>query len=141
MKMKEGIFMVFQYKNYEKENEALRPDELKRIHEEMAKEIGEDLHALSLYDQIVQASVEYIGIRTQWALLDKASRKEINDQRTEKHNAVIASFDTLASYLRSQGKRSSWRDMIGYEKDGKYFRKRIGDMGCYIAFLVSLSTR
>lgn len=107
----------------------------------MAKEIGEDLHALSLYDKVIQASVEYIGIRTQWALLEKEERKAINNQRTEKHNAVIDSLDTLASYLKSQGKRCFWRDMIGYEKDGKYFRKRIGDMGCYIAFLTSLSTR
>lgn len=141
MKKKEGIYMIFQYKNYEKENEALNSDELKQIHEDMVKEIGEDKQALSLYDQIIQASIDYIGIRTKWALLDKESRKEINDQRTKKHNAVIDSFDNLASYLKSQGNQSEWRDRIGYEKDGKYYRKRIGDMGCYIAFLISLSTR
>lgn len=133
--------MIYGYQNYQKERESLRLEECRRIQEVMAKEIGKDSHALELYDNIIRASVEYIGIRTQWALLDKESRKAINDQRTEKHNAVIDSFDQLASYLKSKGKSCTWRDLIGYEKDGKYFRKRIGDMGCYLAFLTSLSTR
>ena len=38
----------------------------------------------------------------------------------------------MARYLKTQGKNTEWRDALGYEEDDKYYRKTIGDFGCYI---------
>jgi hypothetical protein len=47
----------------------------------------------------------------------------------------------MARYLKTQGKNTEWRDALGYEEDDKYFRKTIGDFGCYIVFINSLCAR
>lgn len=133
--------MIYSIQSYKDQEQSFTIPEAANIHQKMIEEIGEDEKALELYEAVKKAGVEYIEIRTKWAILPKGERKAINDLRTEKHNAVIDSLDVLCEYLRSVGHNAVWRDEIGYEKDGKYFRKRIGDFGCYIAFLLSLSTR
>lgn len=133
--------MIYSIQSYVEQEQSFTMEEAAAIHQKMIEEIGEDEKAVDLYEKIKKAGVEYIEIRTKWAVLLKEERKAINDLRTEKHNAVIDSLDALCVYLRSIGKEADWRDDIGYEKDGKYFRKRIGDFGCYIAFLLGLSTR
>ncbi len=133
--------MIYSIQSYQEQEQSFTMKEAAEIHQAMIDEIGEDEKALELYENIKKAGVEYIEIRTKWAVLPKAERKAINDLRTEKHNAVIDSLDALAAYLKTTGKMAAWRDDIGYEVDGKYFRKRIGDFGCYIAFLLGLSTR
>lgn len=40
-----------------------------------------------------------------------------------------------------QGKDTSWREKLGYEKEDVYNRKVIGDFACYIVFVNSLNAR
>ena len=40
-----------------------------------------------------------------------------------------------------QGKAALWRDKLGYEEYDKLNRKRIGDMGCYLAFIHAINAR
>ena len=61
--------------------------------------------------------------------------------RTSYHNSVIVHFNMLARYLRMQGKKAQWRDLLGYEEDNEYCRKTIGDFGCYIVFVNSICSR
>lgn len=132
--------MVYTVQDYEREPEALTVEQAQMIHEEIKDEVDDD-KAFELYDKLVKAGVEYIQIRAKWAVQTREENHKMNDLRTEKHNAVIAAVDALADYLKSQDKPAAWRDEIGYEANGKFFRKRIGDFGCYIAFLVSLKSR
>ena len=131
----------FTIHTYDREPEALSIDDAAQIHDQMIFEMGEDLVAKEYYRLLLEASIEYIDIRTKWAIQTKEENHAMNDTRTKKHNAVIYGLDELANYLCSMGYRCAWRDRICYEKDGKYFRKRCGDFGCYLAFLASLSTR
>jgi hypothetical protein len=39
------------------------------------------------------------------------------------------------------GKDTGWRETLGYEKDDKYNRKRLGDFACYLAFVNGLNAR
>lgn len=64
-----------------------------------------------------------------------------DSSRTFCHNSVITHFNMLARYLKMQGKPAKWRDQLGYEEDDKYFRKTIGDFGCYLVFINSLCAR
>ena len=61
--------------------------------------------------------------------------------RTSIHDSVIIHFNMLARYLRMQGKKAEWRDRLGYEEDNKFYRKAIGDFGCYIVFVNSICSR
>lgn len=131
---------MYTYEDYKNAPQALTIKEANQILLEIQKEITDE-KAEKLYHDVELAGIEYIHVRTNWYRMTKEEKKAANDQRTLKHNAVINSLDALADYLKSTGKPASWRDQIGYEKDGKYFRKRIGDMGCTIAYLLSLKTR
>lgn len=133
--------MIYTAHEYLKEREALTGDQAMRIHDQLKAQIGGDSVALELYDAVVQASVEYIQIRSNWSIHSKEENREFNDVRTEKHNKVIQTLDELAKHLQGKGNAINWRHEIGYEADGKYFRKRIGDFGCYIAFMMSLKSR
>lgn len=132
---------IFTIHTYEEKQEAFTIDDVARIHDQMIYEIGQDLIAMEYYHRLMHAGISYMEIRTKWSIQTKEENHAMNDMRTKKHNEVIYGLDELANYLRSMGYRCAWRDRIGYEKDGKYFRKRCGDFGCYLAFLASLSTR
>lgn len=61
--------------------------------------------------------------------------------RTSHHNSVIIRFNMLARYLRMQGKKAEWRDKLGNDEENRYYRKTIGDFGCYIVFVNSICAR
>ena len=50
-------------------------------------------------------------------------------------------FNMLARYLRMQGKKAEWRDKLGNDEENRYYRKTIGDFGCYIVFVNSICAR
>lgn len=64
-----------------------------------------------------------------------------DSSRTFCHNSLIVKFNQLARYLRMNGMNAGWRDLLGYEEDDKINRKRIGDMGCFIAFMHGINAR
>ena len=68
-------------------------------------------------------------------------KMEQDPGRTSCHDSVIVRFNQLARYLQSHGKAAAWRDTLGYEEEDRYFRKRIGDFACYLAFVNSLLAR
>lgn len=131
---------MYTIQDYFNQPQALSFQEAETIHRQMVSQI-DDSRSEELYRQCLQAGKDYIAVRCQWAFQTKDQRKQVNDTRTKKHNAVIRSLDALAQYNRQQGKETEWRKALGYEENGKGFRKRIGDMGCYLAFVLSLSTR
>ena len=132
---------MFTYQNYCQQDQSLSFQQADNIHQKIVEAIQNNNQGQLLYEEILKAGKEYIQIRMDWAFLTKEEKKKVNEIRTQKHNAVIASFDALASFCQTNHLDTSWRDEIGYEENGKGYRKRIGDMGCYLAFISSLSTR
>lgn len=131
---------MYTYQTLLEQEQALSFQEADSLHQQLLPDEN-DPKENELYQEVLQAGKEYIAIRINWAFQTKEEKKSINDIRTQKHNAVINSLDALAQYQKEKGKDTSWRDQLGYEENGKYFRKRIGDMGCYLAYLISISTR
>lgn len=129
------------YDNYLAGAKSLTPSQMAELHKEMISEIEEDEMAQDLYDEIIRTAIDYIGIRASWAILTKEEKNEKNPKRTECHNLLIVKFDALADYLRKQEKAAAWREILGYEEQNKYCRKRIGDFACYLAFVNGLNTR
>lgn len=122
-------------------SKSLSTSEMAQLHKEMISEIQEDEAAQDLYDEIIKTAIDYVGIRASWAIMTKEEKNERNPKRTECHNMLITKFDALAGYLREHDKAAAWREILGYEEENKYCRKRIGDFACYLAFINGLNTR
>ena len=129
------------FDDYLNEPCALHFDQMKRFHQEMIDEIGMDPKAVELYDDLVSEAGKYAAIRASWQQMSRKEKMEKDSLRTSIHDSVIIHFNMLARYLRMQGNKAEWRDRLGYEEDNKFYRKAIGDFGCYIVFVNSICSR
>lgn len=133
--------MISTYENYLPMKKSLSLEDMVQLHNEMILEIGSDSDALELYDELVETATRYAAFRAKWPLLSKEEKMDTDSSRSSCHNSLIVKFNQLARYLKMQGKMAEWRDVLGYEEDDKYYRKRIGDFGCYIVFINSINSR
>lgn len=133
--------MFLTYEDYRSTEKSLSLKEMEKLHEEIRKEVGNDQDALDLYKELIDTATRYLFFRSNWMLWSLEEKVEKDPSRTSCHNSVIVKFNQLARYLNTQGKAASWREVLGYEEDNRYFRKRIGDFACYLAFINSLLAR
>lgn len=120
---------------------SLSMEQMQDIHRKLIEEIGKDQDAAELYEELIAVATRYATIRAGWQQLPREEKMDRDPSRTSCHNSVITHFNMLARYLKMQGKQAEWRDLLGYEEDDKYFRKTIGDFGCYLVFVNSLCAR
>lgn len=133
--------MTYLNEDYLKKQNILTIEEFQEIHKHMTLEIGSDEDAIELYNELVSKSIEYASIRARWTLMSPKEKMDADAGRTMTHDSLIVKFNQLSRFLRLQGKKASWRDELGYEEDDRINRKRIGDMGCYIAFMHAINAR
>lgn len=133
--------MMYSYDNYLNEPYALDFDQMKSLHSELIDEIGNDPNALELYDDLIDVATKYAAIRSRWLRMPREEKMDTDSLRTSHHNSVIIHFNMLARYLRMQGKKAEWRDKLGNDEENRYYRKTIGDFGCYIVFVNSICAR
>lgn len=115
--------------------------EMEKILAEINEEIGMDEDALDLYSELKLKAAEYTNFRAKWASMSLKEQAEIDGLRTAKHDSLITHFNMLARYLKSKGKRAEWRTYLGDPELDLENRKRIGDMGNFIAFVEALHAR
>lgn len=133
--------MLSTYENYLSTEKSLSLESMVKLHCDMMNEIENDSDALELYDELVDKATRYASFRAEWLLMSKEEKQDRDSSRSACHNSLIVKFNMLARYLKMQGKAAAWRDTLGYEEDDKYYRKRIGDFGCYIVFVNSINAR
>lgn len=133
--------MYFEYEDYLIEENSLSLEEMRELHHQMMMEIGKDEDALDLYRELTEQANRYVMFRASWVLWDTAEKNDKDASRSSCHNSLIVKFNQLARYLNMQGKSATWRDVIGYEEESVYNRKRIGDFACYIVFVNCLNAR
>lgn len=133
--------MICSYEAYLKNESILTIEEAIALHKDIRNEIGNDEDALELYDELIRKAIEYSSIRSKWILMSAEEKADADQGRSMKHDSLIVKFNQLAKYLKMQGKKAAWRDALGYEKDDKINRKKIGDMGCYLAFIHAINAR
>ena len=133
--------MITTYSEYLEKPSVLTFEDMNRLHEVMLAGVRSLEGGEEAYDKLVRAGTNYIDTRAGWKLMPKPVRKERNDERTARHNAVIIALDELADKMKEAGLDTAWREEIGYEADDKVNRKRCGDFGCYIAFINSINAR
>lgn len=133
--------MTALYEDYLKETKCLALEEMQKIHESMELEIRTDPDALELYRELLGTAIRYANIRARWPQLSQEEKMEQDPGRTACHDSVIVKCNMLSRYLRMQGKKAAWRDVLGDEAEDPYDRKRIGDFACYLAFINGLNAR
>ncbi|OUQ13672.1 hypothetical protein B5E84_17235 [Lachnoclostridium sp. An14] len=124
-----------------KEPQSRDFDTARHLHKEIIEELGTDPDALELYEELLAASVKYAGFRARWLLLSREEKAEQDASRTASHDALIVKCNQLARYLIMQGKEAGWREALGYEENDRYNRKRLGDFGCFLAFVNGINGR
>ena len=129
------------FEKYMEEPHSLSMKQMQDIHRKLIEEIGKDPDAVELYEELIAVATRYAAIRAGWQQLSREEKMDRDPSRTSCHDSVITHFNMLARYLKMQGKQAEWRDSLGYEEDDKYFRKTIGDFGCYLGFVNSLCAR
>lgn len=133
--------MMCSYDEYLKFDRSLPFEEAILIFEEMNREIGTNEEAIDLYEELLRKAIEYSAIRSKWTVMSPEEKADADPGRTMKHDSLIVKFNQLARFLKMQGKSATWRDKLGYDEDDKINRKKIGDMGCYIAFIHAINAR
>ena len=133
--------MIKTYSDYVEEPLSITLEESQKLHSEMIKEIGNDEEAVEIYNELIEKATEYSVLRSNWTTREREWKMDNDSRRTSKHNSLITHFNMLARYLKSIGKEALWRDKLGYEENDKYYRKRIGDFGCYLVFIHAINGR
>ncbi len=133
--------MICTYQEYLSQEKALTFEQMQQLHKEMLEEIGTDLEAANIYDELIEAANRYAGLRARWLLMNRDEKNEKDSVRTSSHDYVIMHFNMLARYLKTQGKAAAWRETLGDAQADPYIRKAIGDFACYLVFVNSLNAR
>lgn len=133
--------MNIAYKDYLTAPRAVTLAECERMHQEILSGMEGDDDAKEIYDNLIETAAEYARIRTYWTTKDLSWRMSEDPRRTATHDGLISRFNMLSRYLKSIGKSNSWREELGYEEEDTVNRKRIGDFGCYLAFVHALNGR
>ena len=105
------------------------------------KQIENDEDMTDLYHDLLSRSIEYSAVRAEWQMMTTEEKGAIDKRRSEIHNAVIREFDILARNLERLGHDTSWRDELGDLEKNPDYRKRIGDMACYLVLFEGLNAR
>ncbi len=112
-----------------------------RIFATIKKQIENDEDMTDLYHDLLSRSIEYSSVRAEWQMMTTEEKGAIDSRRSEIHDAVIREFDILARNLGKLGHDISWRDELGDLNRNPDYRKRIGDMACYLVLFEGLNAR
>ena len=129
------------YDTYLKRVFALPFMDAARIFATIKKQIENDEDMTDLYHDLLSRSIEYAAVRAEWQMMTTEEKGAIDKRRSEIHNAVIREFDILARNLGKLGHDTSWRDELGDLNRNPDYRKRIGDMACYLVLFEGLNAR
>ena len=133
--------MILTYDEYESQDGSLKFIEFQRIHFLMRQEMGEDEKAIELYKILIETATDYARMRSLWSINDSEWRLRNKESRTRIRNSLINRLNMLCRYLERLGKEMEWKKELGDAEKDPENKKRIGDFGCYLAFVHGLSAR
>ena len=111
-------------------------EEAHDIYEMLTGQLDEnDEISQELWEDLLDKCFRYAAIRMQWSLYTREEKMEKDSLRTAVHDSLIISFNVIGRYHKKTGKDDSWREKLGDN------RKRVGDFGCYIAYIHAINNR
>lgn len=127
--------MEVTYNSFLNEKTSLSFEDSQNIHQAILSTLGHDQEVLQVWQDFLEASMEYAYTRSRWLLLERAERQENDSRRTTQHDKVIYTLKLLSRYLEHSGQDIQWF------KDIEADRKRIGDFASYIAYIYAVNAR
>ena len=129
------------FSTYQAKTDTLSMEDFLEIHRKMTESIGNDPDAAELFEELMETAIAYTAIRANWTLMSREEKREADEGRTMKHDALIVKFNKLARYLDMTGSDISWRADLGYTEDKPENRRRIGDFACWLVFIAGINAR
>ena len=129
------------FDTYSHMTDTLTMEDFLDIHAGMIESVGNDPDALELFDELMEHAIVYTDIRARWTMMSVEEKREIDETRTMKHDALIVKFNKLARYLDMTGRDIAWRDALGYTEVDPGKRRRIGDFACFLTFIAGINAR
>lgn len=128
--------LFINYDSYLKEKNALDPTNAAYVYNSIVNSpLNTDTEYKDLWENVIEAAIKYSHYRANWYSWDIEKRKNEDEYRSSKHNALISRINILARFVKEKEGECNWRDVLGDD------RKRIGDFACYITLVRSLNAR
>ncbi len=94
----------------------------------------------ALKTNFIEKAVDYARIRTDWYFMDIDSKRDKDNGRTKKHNALIESIKSIYNYMKSNDMNVNWyEELPDYRSPSG--RKEWGDFACYIHCYIGILQR
>ena len=89
----------------------------------------------ALKEQLVRAAVAYARVRTDWRLVSREGRLNMDPRRTALHEAFIDACNILSRAMATAGESAEWRKRLGDD------RTVIGDFACLLHAHLGIQAR
>lgn len=107
--------------------------------EEVSKLTGEDADEYRKYVTVMKENaVNYAKMRASWEFFSREEKIKKDDMRTGLHNDFMTSLKLLIR-LANLHSDNKWTDLLNEAESMQ--RKDLGDIACYITYLISVSNR
>lgn len=114
-------------------------EEAKEIFDLLIKESDfADETEVELWEDLRNAAIAYVDIRSLWIVLTKEQRGEKDSGRTSRHNVFMSALKIYGRYLSDKGKNTGWIDLLFRDNAD---RKYVGDFSGYFLLFSSLRSR
>jgi hypothetical protein len=90
---------------------------------------------IELKKTLFKSAIRYSSLRSEWMLLEREERKNMDEERSRAHNVFIDDCNIMSRNMIANGEDASWRKELGND------RKVIGDFACYISFVLGIKAR
>jgi len=124
------------YGDYLKKQQSLPFEEANAIYEKMISQIDlnhEDM--VTLWENVIRNLYSYYEYRKNWFLWDREKCMDKDNSRSSSHDTYINSLNALSRFIVKQGGSAEWRERLGDD------RRRIGDFGCFMMYIVTIGMR
>mgnify|MGYP006278426789 CR=1 FL=1 len=106
-----------------------------RLLEELAPYEGGTGHVAVGAENLLDTAVRYARIRADWERATPAARQEMNETRTQAHDAFIGACNVLARAMAQVEMSVTWREQLGND------RKTLGDFACFLHCALGVRAR
>lgn len=110
-------------------------NDAKIIINELLKYETKDEDLLELRQDFLWASLHYSNLRFKWYFADMDEKKEMDQERTAAHNALIGYWNALRRYMNNQNIKLDSKTSLPND------RKNIGDLACYCCAIIGTISR
>ncbi|MBN1213429.1 MAG: hypothetical protein JXA92_12730 [candidate division Zixibacteria bacterium] len=110
-------------------------DKAVRIAQEIMACKTSDTDFIDLRDDFITVAVRYSGLRVKWYIADSEKRREMDQERSAAHDALVSTYNAFVRYMGKINPDMAQRENLPQD------RKSIGDFACYLCAWIGILAR